>query len=305
MRKAGYIAIVGRPNAGKSTFLNQFLGEQLSITTHKAQTTRDKILGVFTENVLQIIFLDSPGLHIRKKEINVFMIKEAISAIKEADLVLLFVEYNHQKKIDIVEKKIIEHISKREKPIVLILNKIDKFKNPLELMEAINFWNEQGDFKDIIPISSLKGFNKKLLIRDFEKYIPEHPFYYPEDFLTDKDERFTISELVREQVLLMINEEIPYDTAVRVEKFATIEKKLHLEVTIVLARESQKRVVIGSKGSMLQKIKERAAKKIEDALEIDVHLRLFVRIEKNWSKIGKKMESFGYTNDTNVDDFLK
>ena len=305
MKKAGYIAIVGRPNAGKSTFLNQFLGENLSITTHKAQTTRDKILGVFTEDNLQIIFLDSPGLHIRKKEINLFMIKEAISAIKEADVVLLFVEYNHQKKIDVVEEKIIEHISKREKPIILILNKIDKFKNPMELMEAINFWNKQGKFDDIIPISSLKGFNKKLLIKDFKKYIPEHPFYYPEDYLTDKDERFTIAELIREQILLMINEEIPYDTAVRVEKFATIDGKLHLEVTVILARESQKRVVIGSKGEMLQKIKDRASKTITEALNKDVHLRLFVRVEKNWNKIGKKMEEFGYKNSINIDNFLK
>jgi len=305
VKKAGYIAIVGRPNAGKSTFLNQFLGENLSITTHKAQTTRDKILGVFTEDNLQIIFLDSPGLHIRKKEINLFMIKEAISAIKEADVVLLFVEYNHQKKIDVVEEKIIEHISKREKPIILILNKIDKFKNPMELMEAINFWNKQGKFDDIIPISSLKGFNKKLLIKDFKKYIPEHPFYYPEDYLTDKDERFTIAELIREQILLMINEEIPYDTAVRVEKFATIDGKLHLEVTVILARESQKRVVIGSKGEMLQKIKDRASKTITEALNKDVHLRLFVRVEKNWNKIGKKMEEFGYKNSINIDNFLK
>ncbi len=304
--KAGYVAIIGRPNAGKSTFLNQFLNERISIITHKAQTTRDKILGVFTEDDLQMIFLDSPGLHILNKEINMFMIKEALSAITEANLVLLFVSYRkNQNKIDPIEEKIIKYIQDRKKPIILMLNKVDRLNSPAELMEGIAFWKKQGDFEEIIPISALKGFNKKLLIKDFKKYIPEHPFYYPEDYLTDKDDRFTISELIREQILLMTNEEIPYDTAVQVEKYAIIEEKLHLEVTIILARESQKRIIIGHKGRMLQMIKERANKNIEEILKKDVHLRLFVKVNKDWSKIGKKMEHIGYTNTINIDEFLK
>jgi len=304
--KAGYVAIIGRPNAGKSTFLNQFLNERISIITHKAQTTRDKILGVFTEDDLQMIFLDSPGLHILNKEINMFMIKEALSAITEANLVLLFVSYRkNQNKIDPIEEKIIKYIEDRKKPIILMLNKVDRLNSPAELMEGIAFWQKQGDFEEIIPISALKGFNKKLLIKDFKKYIPEHPFYYPEDYLTDKDDRFTISELIREQILLMTNEEIPYDTAVQVEKYAIIEEKLHLEVTIILARESQKRIIIGHKGRMLQMIKERANKNIEEILKKSVHLRLFVKVNKDWSKIGKKMEHIGYTNTINIDEFLK
>jgi len=303
MKKSGYIAIIGKPNVGKSTFINSFFGETISITTRKAQTTRDKILAVYTDKETQIIFLDSPGIHISKKEINQFMLKEAISAINDADLVLFLVEHTSSK-LDIVNKKILDYTNSKKKPTILLINKIDKYKSPAMVMEAISFWQQQGKFDEIIPISAVKGFNKALLLKDFRKFLPEHPFYYPEDYLTDKDERFIVSELVREQILLLTHEEIPYDSAVVVEKFLNIENKVTIDATIVLARESQKRVILGNKGSMIQKIRENSQDNIRRVLNKSVKLNLFVKIDKNWSTINEKIEKLGYNNKTDLNDFL-
>ena len=303
MEKSGYIAVVGKPNVGKSTFINYFLGETISIITRKAQTTRDKILGVYTQDNIQIIFLDSPGIHISKKEINLFMLKEAISAIKDADLVLLLVEYG--KRNDEINQKIIDYLENKKIPKILIINKIDKVKNPIQIIEEIEYWKSKASFNEIIPLSAHKGFNKKLLIKEFEKYIPIHPFYYPQDYLTDKDERFIVSELIREQILLLTHEEIPYDTAVIIEKFSTIKNMINIDATIILARESQKRVILGSKGRMIKKIRENSVSKIEKVLSKKVNLKLFVKIDKNWSSINEKIEKFGYSNKTDLNDFLK
>ena len=303
MKKSGYIAIIGKPNVGKSTFINSFFGETISIITRKAQTTRDKILAVYTDDDTQIIFLDSPGIHISKKEINQFMLKEAISAINDADLVLFLIEHNNST-IDKVNKKILDYTLSKKKPMILLINKIDKYKNPAMVMEAIQFWQKQADFDEIIPISAFKGFNKKLLLRDFRKYLPEHPFYYPSDYLTDKDERFIVSELIREQILLLTHEEIPYDSAVIIEKFLEIEGKVTIDATIVLARESQKRVILGNKGSMIQKIRENSQENIIKVLNKKIKLKIFVKIDKNWSTINEKIEKLGYNNKTDLNDFL-
>jgi GTP-binding protein Era len=303
MTKSGYVAIIGKPNVGKSTFINAFIGETISIITRKAQTTRDKILAVYTDEDTQIIFLDSPGIHISQKEINQFMLKEAISAIKDADLVLFLVEYNNSQ-MDKVNKKILDYIFSGKKPIILLINKIDKYKSPAKVLEAIDFWKKQADFDEIIPISAFKGFNQKLLLKEFKKYLPQHPFYYPIDFLTDKDERFIVSELIREQILLLTHEEIPYDSAVVIDKFLNIENKVTIDATIVLARESQKRVILGNKGSMIKKIRENAQEKAMAVLGRSVKLKLFVKIDKNWSTVNEKIEKLGYSNQTDLSDFL-
>ncbi len=303
MTKSGYIAIIGKPNVGKSTFINAFIGETISIITRKAQTTRDKILAVYTDENTQIIFLDSPGIHISKKEINQFMLKEAISAIKDADLVLFLVEYNNSQ-MDKVNKKILDYTLSKNKPIILLINKIDKYKTPVKMLEAIDFWKKQADFNEIIPISAFKGFNQKLLLKEFKKYLPEHPFYYPTDFLTDKDERFIISELIREQILLLTHEEIPYDSAVVIDKFLNIENNITVDATIVLARESQKRVILGSKGTMIKKIRENAQENAINILNKNIKLKIFVKIDKNWSTVNEKIEKLGYSNKTDLSDFL-
>ncbi len=303
MIKSGYIAIIGKPNVGKSTFINSFMGETISIITRKAQTTRDKILAVYTDKDTQIIFLDSPGIHISKKEINQFMLKEAISAIKDADLVLFLVEY-HNSQMDHVNKKILDYTLSKNKPVILLINKIDKYKSPVKMLEAIDFWKKQADFSEIIPISAFKGFNRKLLLKEFRKYLPEHPFYYPEDYLTDKDERFIVSELIREQILLLTHEEIPYDSAVVIDKFLNIDGKITIDATIVLARESQKRVILGNKGSMIKKIRENAQENAVNVLNKNIKLNIFVKIDKNWSTVNEKIEKLGYSNQTDLSDFL-
>lgn len=303
MTKSGYIAIIGKPNVGKSTFINAFIGETISIITRKAQTTRDKILAVYTDEDTQIIFLDSPGIHISKKEINQFMLKEAISAIKDADLVLFLVKYNNSQ-MDKVNKKILDYTLSKNKPIILLINKIDKYKTPVKMLEAIDFWKKQANFNEIIPISAFKGFNQKLLLKEFKRYLPEHPFYYPTDFLTDKDERFIVSELIREQILLLTHEEIPYDSAVVIDKFLNIENNVTVDATIVLARESQKRVILGSKGSMIKKIRENAQENAINVLNKNIKLKIFVKIDKNWSSVNEKIEKLGYSNQTDLNDFL-
>jgi len=303
MTKSGYIAIIGKPNVGKSTFINAFMGETISIITRKAQTTRDKILAVYTNENTQIVFLDSPGIHLSKKEINQFMLKEAISAIKDADLVLFLVEYNNSE-LDKVNKKILEYILSKNKPVILLINKIDKYKTPVKMLEAIEFWKTQANFSEIIPISAFKGFNQKLLLKEFRRYLPEHPFYYPSDFLTDKDERFIVSELIREQILLLTHEEIPYDSAVVIDKFLNIENRVTIDATIVLARESQKRVILGNKGSMIKKIRENSQENAKNVLNKNIKLNIFVKIDKNWSTTNEKIEKLGYSNKTDLNDFL-
>ncbi len=303
MKKSGYISVIGKPNVGKSTFINSFFGETISITTHKAQTTRDKVLAVYTDEDTQMIFLDSPGIHLSKKEINKFMLKEAISAIKDSDLVLFLVEYSSQK-IDEINKKILDYVISKNKPVILLINKIDYFKSPVKVIEAIKFWEKEANFSEIIPVSAVKGFNKKLLVKEFRKYLPNHPFYYPKDFLTDKNERFIVSELIREQILLLTHEEIPYDTAVVIDKFLNIENKVIIDATIILARESQKRVVLGNKGSMIKKIRENSQQKAIDVLNKQVKLNVFVKIDKNWSSINEKIEKLGYQNNTELSEFF-
>jgi GTP-binding protein Era len=303
MKKSGYIAIIGKPNVGKSTFINSFFGETISIATRKAQTTRDKILAVYTNDDTQIIFLDSPGIHISSKGINQFMLKEAISAIKDADLVLFLVEYNNSN-MDKINQKILDYTISKNKPIILLINKIDTYSSPTKVLEAIDFWNKFAKFDEIIPISSIKGFNKELLLRDFRKYLPEHPFFYPKDYLTDKDDRFIISELIREQILLLTHEEIPYDSAVVIEKFLIIGEKVIIDADIVLARESQKRVVLGSNGSMIKKIRENSQENAKKVLNKNVKLNIFIKIDKNWSDINEKIEKLGYSNKTDLNDFL-
>ena len=303
MIKSGYIAIIGKPNVGKSTFINSFLGGTVSIITRKAQTTRDKILAVYTDENTQIIFLDSPGIHLSSKEINKFMLKEAVSAIKDADLILFLVEY-HDNKIDEINKKISNYITSKNKPVILLINKIDKFSNPQKIIKAIEFWKTQGNFNEIIPISAFKGFNRKLLIKEFRKYLPIHPFYYPKDFLTDKDERFIVSELIREQILLLTHEEIPYDTAVIIDKFNIIKNKIFINASVILARESQKRVILGYKGSMIKKIRENSTENIKKVLNKEIKLDIFVKVDRNWSSINEKIEKLGYSNNTDLNDFL-
>lgn len=306
MNRSAFVAVVGVPNVGKSTFINKFLEQEVSISTHKAQTTRDKIIGVFTKDDIQIVFLDSPGLHIIDKEINLFMLKESISAIDDADLVLFMVEYKtNNKNLNEIEEKILKYCFDKKKKVVLIINKLDKAGSPKEFIEAFNFYKSMNKFIEVIPLSSLKGFNRDILIKDLKKYIPKHPFYYPEDYLSDKNDRFMVSELIREQILLLTNEEVPYDTAVEIEKYSSKDEVLDLDINIILSRESQKRIIIGKKGSMLQKIKERSIERIKETLFSDVKLRLFVKVDKNWNKSSKKLEKFGYKNDINIDSILK
>lgn len=304
--QSGYVAIIGRPNVGKSTLLNQLLGEVVSITTHKAQTTRDKILGVFTQDDLQLIFLDSPGIHQSQKTFNLFMVAEALSAVADADLILFLVEYQKEPVVSNIEKRILEYISKRKQPVILIINKIDQTKGPHELMAQLSFWKEQGDFAEIIPLSALKGFDQKMLVRDFRKYIPKHPFYFPDDFLTDRNDRFTAGEMIREQVLLQTHQEIPYETAIEIDRYAEINEKLEIEASIIVSRKSQKMVVLGEKGQMIKQIGIAARLELEKVFGVSVYLKLFVKVEQNWHKKLDTLEKVGYKShsENDLDEFF-
>ncbi|MBN2694786.1 GTPase Era [bacterium] len=307
MSKAGYIAIVGKPNVGKSTLLNSILDETVSITSPKEQTTRDKILAVHTTNNSQFIFLDSPGIHLSTKEINRFMLSEALSAIKEADLVLFLTEYSKDKRFDAIETQIIEYLEKKNKKTVLIVTKTDKANSFNDLKTVVSDFQNIKSFSQVIPISSTIGFNKTLFYKELEKYLPEHPFYFPEDFLTDKNDRFMVKEVIREQIFLLTHHEIPHESGVIVEKFTTIKEKLFINAIIVVAKESQKGILIGKAGQTLKKIGTQARLKLESIFGKKVQLETIIRVEQNWNKSADKMKQIGYNQGDIelLDDFLK
>ncbi len=305
--KAGYIAIIGRPNVGKSTLLNTILNETVSITSPKEQTTRDKILAVFTNETSQFIFLDSPGIHLSTKEFNKFMLSEALDAIKEADLVLLLKEYSKEATFDSIENQIIEYLDKKSKKSILVITKTDKATSFNDLKNLLSIFQKIKSFQQIIPISTTTRFNKNLFYKELEKYLPEHPFYFPEDFLTDKNERFMVKEVIREQIFLLIHQEIPHESGVIVEKFTTIKEKIFINAIIVVSKESQKGILIGRGGQTLKKIGMQARLKLESILKKRVELNILIRFELNWNKNIDKMRQIGYNQSDSglLEDFFK
>jgi GTPase len=294
--KSGFISIIGRPNVGKSTFLNRVIGQKIAIMSDKPQTTRNKVQGVLTTNDAQYIFIDTPGIHKPKHKLGDFMMKVAQNTLKEVDVILFMV--NAEEGYGRGEEFILEKFQSVRTPIFLVINKIDKI-HPDKLMTLIESYKEKYEFSEIIPISALEGNNVETLLEQIKTYIPEGPQYYPADQVTDHPERFIVSELIREKALHLTREEIPHSLAVLIDKMERREDKdvVHVMATIIVERDSQKGIVIGKQGKMLKEIGQRARLDIENLLGSKVFLELWVKVQKDWRNKMSQLRDFGFRED--------
>ena len=293
--KSGFVAIVGRPNVGKSTFLNRVLKQKVAIMSDKAQTTRNKIQGVITDNDSQIIFIDTPGIHKPKHELGKFMTDLALGTLNEVDMVMFMAPANE--KIGPGDRFIIEHLKRVKKPVFLVINKIDTIKKE-ELIEVIANFKEEHEFDNVIPISAITGENVETLIDVVKENLEEGPQFYPTDHITDHPERFIISELIREKVLHLTREEIPHSVAVVIEEIFRDDEQeglINVSATVIVERKSQKGILIGKQGKMLKEIGTLARKDIVNLLGSKVYLELWVKIQKDWRNKKVHLTDFGYT----------
>jgi GTPase len=294
--KSGFISIIGRPNVGKSTFLNRVIGQKIAIMSDKPQTTRNKVQGVLTTEDSQLIFIDTPGIHKPKHKLGDFMMKVAQNTLKGVDLILFMV--NAEEGFGRGEEFIIEKFQSVKTPIFLIINKIDKI-HPDELFSLIGSYKEKHPFQEIVPISALEGNNVEHLLTVIKKYLPEGPQYYPADQVTDHPERFIVSELIREKALHLTREEIPHSLAVVIDKMERRQDKdvIHVMATVIVERDSQKGIVIGKQGSMLKEIGKLARTDIENLLGSKVFLELWVKVQKDWRNKMAQLRDYGFRDD--------
>ncbi|NWO00149.1 GTPase Era [Tetragenococcus halophilus] len=294
--KSGFVAIIGRPNVGKSTLLNRIVGQKIAIMSDKAQTTRNKIQGVYTTDNMQIVFIDTPGIHKPKHRLGDYMVNEAYGALQEVEAVLFMV--NADEKRGKGDNLIIERLQKLDVPVFLVVNKIDKI-HPDDLLAVIQDYATQMDFAEVVPLSATQGNNFETLMQLLEEQIPEGPQYFPEDQITDHPEYFIVSELVREKVLLFTQEEIPHSVAVVVDSMKRDENdKIRIQATINVERDSQKGIIIGKGGKMLKQIGIRARQDMEKMLGDKVYLELWVKVQKDWRDKQRTLDDFGYKKET-------
>lgn len=295
--KSGFISIIGRPNVGKSTFLNRVIGQKIAIMSDKPQTTRNKVQGVLTMDDSQLIFIDTPGIHKPKHKLGEFMLKTSKNTLREVDVIMFMV--NAEQKLGPGDQFIMDLLEGNDTPVFLIINKIDRV-HPDELLTIIDRYKEKYDFAEIVPISALEGHNVDNLLTTLKKYMPEGPQYYPADQVTDHPERFIISELIREKVLHLTREEIPHSVAVVIDKIKRDEdnpEKIRVQATIMVERDSQKGIVIGKQGAMLKQVGTRARKDIEMLLGSKVYLELWVKVQKDWRNKSTHLRDFGFNED--------
>ncbi|MFK5925290.1 MAG: GTPase Era [Desulfuromusa sp.] len=291
---SGYIAIIGRPNVGKSTLLNRILGQKISITSNKPQTTRNRILGIHNFPAGQALFVDTPGIHKAKGKLNRFMVDQAVGACSDVDLILFLVEADDSPGGG--DEYILKLLDKSAAPVFLIINKIDLVK-PTRLLSLIQQYTDRFEFAQVVPLSARSGNGVPQMLQAIEPYLPEGPQYYPEDMLTDQPERFIIAELVREKIMRRTSEEIPYGVGVRVDTFEEKpEKKLVvIQATIHVERDSHKKIIVGKGGQMIKAVGQEARKDIERLLGTRVFLELFVRVDKDWSQNERMLRELGYS----------
>lgn len=294
--KSGFISIIGRPNVGKSTFLNRVIGQKIAIMSDKPQTTRNKVQGVLTTDEAQMVFIDTPGIHKPKHKLGDFMIKLAINTFREVDLILFMI--NAEEGYGRGDEFIIEQLKNVQTPVFLVINKIDQV-HPDQLLVLIEQYKEMYPFKEVIPISALEGNNVERLIQQIQEYLPEGPQYYPSDQVTDHPERFIVSELIREKALHLTREEVPHSIAVVIDQMKKEDNKelIHVMATIIVERDSQKGIVIGKQGKMLKEIGQRARKDIENLLGSKVFLELWVKVQKDWRNKATHLRDFGFRDD--------
>ncbi|GEN31070.1 GTP-binding protein Era [Cerasibacillus quisquiliarum] len=290
--KSGFISIIGRPNVGKSTFLNYVIGQKIAIMSDKPQTTRNKIQGVLTRDDAQFVFIDTPGIHKPKHRLGDFMVKIAVDTLNEVDLVLFMI--NAEEGYGKGDQYIMDLLQSVNKPVFLIINKVDLIKQE-DVLPLIELYKEKYHFKEIVPISAGEGHNVPQLLDLIANELPEGPKYYPDEQITDHPERFIISELIREKALHLTREEIPHSIAVVID---TIEKRssntVYIQATIITERKSQKGIIIGKQGKMLKEIGMRARQDIEKLLGSKVFLELWVKVKEDWRNKLYHLEQLGF-----------
>lgn len=289
--KSGFATLIGRPNVGKSTLMNRLIGQKIAITSNRPQTTRNRIQTVLTTKEGQIVFLDTPGIHKAKNKLGEYMVNVAERTMEDVDVILWLVEPTDY--IGAGERHIIEQLKKTKTPVILVINKIDTVKKDA-LFAFIDTYRKELDFQEIVPVSALKGDNTDELVKCIFKYLPYGPAFYDEDTITDQPMRQIVAELIREKALRLLEDEIPHGIAVSIESMKEKGKICHIDATIVCERESHKGIIIGKGGAMLKMIGSTARPEIEDLLEMQVNLQLWVKVKKDWRDSDFLLKNFGY-----------
>lgn len=291
-KRTGFATLIGRPNVGKSTLMNCLIGQKIAITSNKPQTTRNKIQTVYTDERGQIVFLDTPGIHKAKNKLGDYMVNVAEHTLKEVDVILFLVEPTSY--IGAGEKHIIEQLKKAGTPVILLINKIDTLQKKEELLLYIDAYRKEMDFDQIIPVSAKEGDGTKEVLDAVFSYLPYGPMFYDEDTVTDQPQRQIVAELIREQALRLLEDEIPHGIAVSIDQMKFARKIVNIDATIICEKDSHKGIIIGKGGSMLKQIGTRARREIEDMLECQVHLKLWVKVKKDWRDSDFLLKNFGY-----------
>ncbi len=292
--KSGFVTLIGRPNVGKSTLMNYLIGQKIAITSNKPQTTRNRIQTVLTTEEGQIVFVDTPGIHKAKNKLGEYMVNVAERTLNEVDVVVWLVEPSTF--IGAGEKHIIEQLKKVKTPVVLVINKVDMVKRE-EVFAFIDAYQKQYDFAAIVPVSARTGENTDELIKVLFQYLPYGPQFYDEDTITDQPQRQIVAEIIREKALHALNEEIPHGIAVAIDRMEFKRKLVNIDATIICERDSHKGIIIGKQGAMLKKIGSNARFEIEKMLEMQVNLKLWVKVKKDWRDSDFLIKNFGYTKD--------
>lgn len=290
--RCGMVAIVGRPNVGKSTLLNHLLGQKISITSRKPQTTRHRILGVSTRDEVQIVYVDTPGLHRGEgKALNRVMNRAALKAMSDVDVVLLVVD---RLAWNAADEEALEAVRRTRKPVLLVINKTDRLESREALLPHIGTLRQKHDFAAIVPVSALRGNNLEALEREIAARLPEATHLFPQDQLTDRSERFMVAEIVREKLIRQLGEELPYASAVQIEEFRTERAVVHISALILVDKPGQKAIVIGQGGARLKRVGAEARADIERLLGTKVMLRLWVKVRSGWADDERALASLGY-----------
>ncbi|MAD44185.1 MAG: GTPase Era [Oceanospirillaceae bacterium] len=290
--RTGYVAIVGRPNVGKSTLMNRILGQKLSITSRKPQTTRHQVLGIKTENDIQVVYVDTPGIHkIQEKAINRYMNKAATTAVKDVDLIVLMVDRMRWTDED---EMALQAIKSQRAPVVLVVNKVDFVREKEELLPYLEQLSQKHPFDQIVPVSAKTGHNVDRLEQLIESYMPESHYFFPEDQITDRSSRFLAAELVREKIMRQLGDELPYAMTVEIEEFVHSGSLIEISALILVERPSQKRIVIGEGGYRIKQIGQDARKDMEELFDCKVMLNLWVKVKAGWSDDERALRSLGY-----------
>ena len=290
MHKAGFVNIVGNPNVGKSTLMNQLVGERISIATFKAQTTRHRIMGIVNTDDMQIVFSDTPGVLKPNYKMQEMMIAFSESALADSDVLLYVTDLieNPEKNMEFLEK-----VKKMQIPVLLLINKIDQ-SDPKKVGDIVEKWHSLLPNAEILPISAKNKFGTDMLLKRIKELLPESPAFFDKDQLTDKPARFFVSEIIREKILLYYDKEIPYSVEVRVERFKEDEKRIHINAVIYVERDSQKGIIIGHQGIALKKVNTESRKALEKFFDKKIFLETFVKVDKDWRSSQRELDAFGY-----------